>query len=118
MKRRQFLQSALAGAVVASHRHVLAEDSLDGQVITVTGPVAPDRLGVTLPHEHVMVDFVGADKASPDRYDRDQVHEALLPHLKQLRQAGCQSFVDCTPAYLAPIRYCSSGYRTLVACTF
>ncbi len=101
MNRRQFLQSALAGALVASHRRVLAEDSLHGQVITVTGPVAPDRLGVTLPHEHVMVDFIGADKASPDRYDREQVYEALLPHLEQLRQAGCQSFVDCTPAYLA-----------------
>ena len=118
MNRRQFLQSALAGAFVASHRRVLAEDSLHGQVITVTGPVAPDRLGVTLPHEHVMVDFVGADKASPDRYDREQVYEALLPHLKQLRQAGCQSFVDCTPAYLAAIRYCSSGCPRKVACTF
>jgi predicted metal-dependent phosphotriesterase family hydrolase len=102
MNRRHFLQTALAGTIVANqHRCLPAADSLEGQVITVTGPVDPNSLGVTLPHEHVMVDFIGADKVNSDRYDHDQVYEAVLPHLKQLRQAGCQSFVDCTPTYLA-----------------
>jgi phosphotriesterase-related protein len=101
MKRRHFLQTALAGAAVGFQRCLPAADLLEGQVITVTGPVAPNSLGVTLPHEHVMVDFIGADQASPDRYERDQVYEIVLPYLKQLRQSGCQSFVECTPAFLA-----------------
>lgn len=29
----------------------------DSQVMTVLGPVAPDRLGITLPHEHVLLDL-------------------------------------------------------------
>jgi hypothetical protein len=34
---------------------------------TVRGRIKPDQLGLTLIHEHVMVDFVGADKVSKDR---------------------------------------------------
>ena len=37
------------------------------QIETVTGPVAADRLGVTLMHEHVLVDFIGAAQVSPSR---------------------------------------------------
>jgi phosphotriesterase-related protein len=101
MRRRCFLQTMLAGTVLARSRHLTAQDQPQGQVITVTGPVAPEKLGTTLPHEHVMVDFIGADQVSADRYDRDQVYDVVLPHLTRLKQAGCQTFVDCTPAYLA-----------------
>jgi phosphotriesterase-related protein len=101
MNRRQFIQSAIAGAVVASQRRLPAAEPIEGKVITVTGPVMPDTLGVVLPHEHVMVDFIGADQVSPSRYDSDQVYESVLPHLKQLSQAGCRTFAECTPAYLA-----------------
>jgi len=44
----------------------------EGKVVTVNGPIAPSELGFTLPHEHVLVDFIGADKVSPDRYDSDE----------------------------------------------
>lgn len=66
------------------------EDLLMG----VRGPINRDALGVTLIHEHIMVDFVG------DRYDPDEVIQRVLPFLKQLKEAGCKTFVDCTPAYL------------------
>ena len=69
--------------------------------MTVTGPVASSKLGRTLPHEHVMVDFIGADKVSPQRYNRDEVYRSVLEHLRAVREAGCDTFVDCTPAYLA-----------------
>jgi phosphotriesterase-related protein len=91
----------LAGSMLPRDSRLSAQDRPSGQVMTVTGPVAAEKLGVTLPHEHVMVDFIGADKFSPERYDRDEVYEAVLPHLTRLKQAGCQTFVDCTPAYLA-----------------
>ena len=32
-------------------------DELCGKVQTVLGPIAPDDLGVTLPHEHLLVDL-------------------------------------------------------------
>ncbi len=70
------------------------------QVITVTGAVSATRLGIALPHEHVMVDFIGADRVSRSRYDADEVYRAVLPYLQKVRQAGCRTLMECTPAYL------------------
>lgn len=67
---------------------------------TVTGPVSADRLGVTLMHEHVLVDFIGAAQVSPSRYDANAAFQAVLPHLQQVRRLGCRTLVECTPAYL------------------
>src|SRR6185503_20351713 len=72
----------------------------DVRIDTVTGPIAADRLGLTLMHEHVLVDFIGAAEVSPSRYDADAVFKAVLPHLQQARTLGCETLVECTPAYL------------------
>jgi phosphotriesterase-related protein len=72
----------------------------EGLVDTVTGPIAADRLGMTLMHEHVLVDFIGAAEVSPSRYDAGAVFAAVLPHLQQARRLGCETLVECTPAYL------------------
>ena len=72
-----------------------------GKIInTVTGPVKPEELGFTLPHEHLMVDFVGADQVTPDRYDNKDVVSAMLPYLNEIKALGVNSFIDCTPPYL------------------
>ncbi len=68
--------------------------------MTVRGPINASALGFTLPHEHVLVDFIGAEQASPTRYIADEVVKAALPHLRRIRELGCRSFVDCTPAYI------------------
>ena len=68
--------------------------------MTVSGPVAAGSLGFVLPHEHVLVDFIGAAKVSPDRYDADQVFSVVVSHLNRVRSLGCATFVECTPAYL------------------
>jgi phosphotriesterase-related protein len=70
------------------------------QIMTVQGPVRPDQLGFTLPHEHVLVDFIGANQVSPGRYDRDEVFEVALPHLLRAKDLGCRTLIECTPAYL------------------
>jgi len=69
-------------------------------VQTVTGPIAADRLGLTLMHEHVLVDFIGADQVSASRYDADHAFKVILPHLARVRTLGCETLVECTPAYL------------------
>lgn len=69
--------------------------------MTVAGAVATSDLGVVLPHEHIMVDFIGADRVTPDRYDRDEVAEVARPHLVRARELGARTLVECTPAYLA-----------------
>jgi phosphotriesterase-related protein len=69
-------------------------------VQTVLGPASPYTLGPTLIHEHVLVDFVGADTVSRDRYDRDAAFRRILPFLEQGRAEGLHTLVECTPAWL------------------
>ena len=71
-----------------------------GWIETVRGPVAADRLGVTLMHEHVLVDFIGAAQVSPSRYDANAAFHAVLPHLHHVKRLGCSTLVECTPACL------------------
>lgn len=101
MNRRKFLQVGAASVGCALTNGLWADDEVLHDVITVTGPFPAAQLGVTLPHEHVLVDFVGADQISPDRYDPDEVVPVVLPHLQRLRELGCRTLVECTPAYLA-----------------
>lgn len=68
--------------------------------MTVRGARAADQLGRTLMHEHVMVDFVGADKIAPGRYDPEEVFARALPFLQRAWAAGCQTVVECTPNFL------------------
>ena len=71
-----------------------------GRVFAVSGPLAPESLGITLVHEHVLVDFAGADEVSRSRYDADEVFRTALPHLRALRERGCRTLFEATPAYL------------------
>lgn len=93
MTRREWL----AGAIGLLTRSQAGKARV---VQTVNGPVAADRLGLTLMHEHVLVDFIGADRVTPARYDADQAFATILPHLRQARAHGCETLVECTPAYL------------------
>jgi predicted metal-dependent phosphotriesterase family hydrolase len=68
--------------------------------MTVTGLLDATQLGLTLMHEHVLVDFIGADKVTRARYDAAEVFKTALPHLKRVRALGCRTFVDCTPNWL------------------
>jgi phosphotriesterase-related protein len=100
MNRRDFLRAgaACAGLTLVAGLRAVAEEQVN--VVTVTGPAGTGDLGVTLPHEHVLVDFIGADQVSPDRYDPDEVMPVVLPHLQRMRELGCRTLVECTPAYL------------------
>ena len=99
MQRRKFLSVLGTGALVASTRTRGA--AVGPRIVeTVRGPIATTELGRVLPHEHVLVDFVGADQVSPSRYDGDRVFASVLPHLKQARDLGAQSLFECTPNFL------------------
>jgi phosphotriesterase-related protein len=72
----------------------------NGVIMTVTGPLAPENLGMTLVHEHILVDFIGADSINYSRWDRSAVAVVALPYLKQLKELGCKTLIECTPAFL------------------
>ena len=69
-------------------------------VMTVLGELPAQEMGVTLAHEHVLVDFIGADSTGYFRWDRPKVEERVLPYLLELEKFGVKTFIECTPAYL------------------
>jgi phosphotriesterase-related protein len=75
MLRREFLRVAGAAALAGKPASVLV-------------------------HEHVLVDFVGADQIRPGRYDRDEVFRIARPKLEEIRQLGCRRLLECTPNFL------------------
>ena len=72
-----------------------------GKIRTVLGDIHPGKLGPTLAHEHILVDFIGADKHSKERYDPNEVFSTMLPYLTEIRRLGVTGFVECTPNYMA-----------------
>ena len=68
---------------------------------TVTGSIPIDSMGITLVHEHMLVDFIGADSVSPTRYSQDEVIAKVLPYLLEVKKYGVKTIFDCTPSYLA-----------------
>lgn len=102
LTRRKFIAAAIACAPVAPFTlsRQTGAPRRRREVMTVAGRVSADELGLTLMHEHVMVDFIGAAQVSKSRYREAEVFDVALPHLKRAVRAGCATLVECTPAYL------------------
>jgi phosphotriesterase-related protein len=68
-------------------------------VMTVTGPVAPDSLGLTLMHEHCTFAYPGwfADE-SVEPYSPQKAEAACLKVLEDIRTLGVKTVVDATAA--------------------
>lgn len=72
----------------------------EGIINTVRGEIKASDLGKTLIHEHVLVDFIGADKINANRWNHQKVIDKVLPYLLEIKERGIKSLVECTPAYL------------------
>ncbi len=114
LSRRDFVKGVTVGLASASLLSVFGSSISSSEnkgntmenddlyfIQTVRGRIKPSQLGMTLIHEHIMVDFIGADKVSKDRYDVDEVFEVMLPYLKEIRALGVTGFGECTPMFLA-----------------
>ena len=67
----------------------------------VTGALQAQSIPQTvLVHEHVLVDFGGADVAHPSRYNVDEVFNAARPRLEAAARFGCRRLQECTPNYI------------------
>jgi len=72
----------------------------EAQIITVNGKIPASEIGKTLHHEHLLVDFIGADSTGYHRWDKDKVVEKVLPYLIEIKKLGYKTLVECTPEYL------------------
>src|ERR1700737_3516886 len=69
-------------------------------VITVKGSIPASEMGITLIHEHFLVDFIGADKIDYNRWNKDEVIKKVVPYLLEAKKHGVKTIFDCTPAFL------------------
>lgn len=97
MTRRDFLHCLGIAAAVG---RVPADDASPAVIRSVTGDLLPGELGLTLVHEHVLVDFIGAGQVSPRRYDPNEVFQVVLPFLEQAATLGVRTVFECTPNFL------------------
>ena len=95
LPRRDFLKYCAAFPFLI--RKTIPENAY---VNTVKGRISPAELGFTLIHEHVLVDFTGADKISPERWNHEAVIKKVLPYLLEAKSKGIKSMVECTPAFI------------------
>ncbi len=96
MTRRTFMQQSFAAAGALA----LAPSAFASapQVMTATGPIAPEQMGFTLPHEHIMSLF-GGQPSKVARYDKKKLFATVIPYLKMLKVFGAQTLCECTGAY-------------------
>jgi phosphotriesterase-related protein len=95
ISRRHFVK-ACAVAPLLLHDF----NSKDNFTYSVNGKINVAELGTALIHEHVLVDFIGADKISSDRWKHQEVIKKVLPYLLEIKAKGIQTIVECTPAFI------------------
>jgi phosphotriesterase-related protein len=69
-------------------------------IMTVMGKMPVQNFGKIFPHEHVITDFLGAEKLKEPRYRQEDAIAVVLPHLLRLKQSGVGLLFECTPNYI------------------
>jgi phosphotriesterase-related protein len=92
------------------------------RIQTVAGPVAPETLGVTLMHEHLLFGFPGWHLDPTASFDREAAFSKVRAELAELKQAGVDLIVDVTPIASGRdvdflVRASAAAGIRLVACT-
>ncbi len=100
MQRREFIKLGTVACAGWGLGLRAAIPPAPPEVMTVRGPRPASELGLVLPHEHVLVDFVGAAEVSPARYDADAAFAKIKPFVEEAKTLGCATIVECTPAFL------------------
>lgn len=90
---RIFLGLALTGLLSCSQES-------EPFIMTVLGPIPASTLGTTLCHEHILVDFIGADSTGYHRWEKQEVIDKVIPYLKEIQAHQVSTLMECTPAYL------------------
>ena len=90
---RIFLGLALTGLLSCSQKS-------EPFIMTVLGPIPASAMGITLSHEHLLVDFIGADSTGYHRWEKQEVVNKVIPYLEEIQGYQVSTLMECTPAYL------------------
>ncbi|WP_214225410.1 hypothetical protein [Pedobacter sp. B4-66] len=105
MERRQFISLSCFAGLIGLHPNIFAiaaekSGAEKGFIMTVNGKIDISAMGLTLPHEHIVTDFKGAEPASRLEYDNEATASLLLPYLKAAKKSGINTIIECTPAHI------------------
>ena len=92
------------GLLAALPLPVLAHALDAPRVETVQGSVPASDLGLTLVHEHALVDFVGAERVRRDRYNAEDVFRIALPFLEEAKKAGVSAQAAISPCLAVDLK--------------
>ncbi len=76
------------------------QSTIENKIVTVNGEIDASEMGITLEHEHVLVNFIGADSVHLKPHSPEEAFQKILPHLLEIKKHGVKTFVECTPNYL------------------
>ena len=68
------------------------------QDVKGTHPLVSNQVWLT--HEHILVDFIGADSIQPNKWNHDSIIKEVMPYFEELKEFNVNYFVDATPNYL------------------
>ena len=68
------------------------------QDVNGTHPLVSNQ--IWLAHEHILVDFIGADSIQPNSWNHDSIINEVMPYFEELKEFNVNYFVDATPNYL------------------
>ncbi|WP_121065807.1 phosphotriesterase family protein [Maribacter vaceletii] len=66
----------------------------------VKGVHPVDTNQIWLSHEHILVDFIGADSIQPQSWNHDTIINKVIPYFEELKEFRVKYFVDATPNFL------------------
>ncbi len=70
------------------------------RIIDIDGMHQIEENQVWLSHEHLLVDFIGADSIQPKSWDHADIMSTMIPRVLELNHYDVHYFVDATPNYL------------------
>lgn len=79
---------------------LLVHHYASGQILTVSGPIKTAKSKWALTHEHILVDFIGAELYSRERWNEEEVVTKVKPYLLDIKRQGIHTLYDCTPQHL------------------
>ena len=72
------------------------------KINTVLGPIDPESLGLTLPHEHIIAAYPGWECDPLARqYNQEKIVNSCMKNIEPVKQYGVKTIIDVTPVDLS-----------------
>ncbi|MES2826780.1 MAG: phosphotriesterase [Bacteroidota bacterium] len=99
MEKRWYLPMICLLSIITICLNAFKRGGDNDFVMTVAGKILVTKMGLTLPHEHMVTDFGGAEDEDVT-YTEQEAISLFLPYLMKLKTSGVTTMVECTPSFI------------------